>query len=719
MLWKLGDWYGLVFLSAASGVYVGMRPLLPRKLRTPAWAMAAAFGMTGCGSSSRDSPSPGHTQDGGTDSPASKTTALDAGGDTKSEGRGCDPNVPTAVTYAGPIASADVPFFKNAGKDVRTASPAPCGTGFDCTYQDLEIDYLTCAGAVKGSRLRYVRPDPTHVANADAVPVLLEEPGTGDCSVGDPSPSDLAMSAASHGAAVFETAPRGHSDCYFTGDALYQASDWMGPLNLGDDDRLLLAYVQGWVDKAFKGDPRRLGITGGSHGGLTSYFFGRTTHVPGATGYPLALVAPIDGNPDFGSWGAPGFDPNDLTLLLLGKAPNNTPWGSFRLSGEPAQIDVFPGPLFATPLEAAATAQSGLPGVVDDGAERSAHDDVTGTITTTFRKNVAHFFAKMGSQDCIIPHQGNFDFYDQLLAASFPGARLVSPLSYHSCTNTPYGYGPMFSAQTSTAVQNWTTLIQSAWVDRYLIGIAPVSLSTAEKPPPPDPGADDPSAEPEWMFMLADESLGSTPPNVYMAKHPGSHDGLSTSNTTFDLSAIEGKTLSYDPEGMGTSLDLHQPAWNTSGAAEMDLDFAVTEDFVVIGQPTVTLNLGLTRGESFALTAILYDIRPGEPAPWPVGSERRYAHPASGAEVVSQTITLDTIIHRFKAGDTLRLALANLAVIVPTGPYGTSPMFAPSLSDFEVEFHAGGSAKGSSSTLVLPTIPGTALVKAPGAWQIQ
>jgi hypothetical protein len=201
-------------------------------------------------------------------------------------------NDPTSATV-GPITGADAAHFTNLA-----STPVNCPGSYACTYQDAEVDFDTSAGQVTGFRFRYLRPK--NIADPSHVPILISVPGTGDCDVGDAVPDPIDLEAANNGAAVLEMAPRGHVLCYFSGDALYQQGDEIGPNTFGDYDRLVAAFTRGWIDPTLHGDPTRVGIHGASYGGLTGYYYGRQSCVPAITGSPLALVIGEAGSPYIG-----------------------------------------------------------------------------------------------------------------------------------------------------------------------------------------------------------------------------------------------------------------------------------------------------------------------------------------------------------------------------------------------------------------------------------
>jgi hypothetical protein len=689
--------------------------------------LVLSIGALGCGGTGRA----GIGDDAGTSgSAAPDASATDAPRETASShpeaggDGGCDPNIPLSATL---VPVNDPKSFKDFAPN-QTACPV---AGTACTYQDLQINFTTCAGPVDGFRFRYIRPLDASVPDPSHVPAIISEPGSGACWFGESSFDAVDETAATNGAIVLEVAPRGQYLCYLPGDALYHQSDWLGPETLADYDRLLFAFTKGWVDPKLQADPTRLGIHGVSHGGVASFLFGRLSHIPAVTGQPFALVMPELGNPDIASWSINGFDPNDLVGILAGTESATTPWGAMRIDGLVGWEFEYPG-AFASSYAAAVAAGDGVPTWAPQFAERSAHDDAAETDVTTFVNNTKHFLGVTATEDCIIPHQGAYDFYQQIQKASGgTDVRLLSPVEYHSCGDTAaslassLGYLPKVTDANSELMGQWTSSIRSSWISRYLIGIPP-KLAGTSLPPSPDPGAGDPSAQPEWMFLLADEGLGTTVPNVYTSSPPGA---LATTSQTYLLASgtttingavvsLDSATLSYDAETY-TELNLVAPAWNESANEEIDIDFPVTtDDFVVIGQPDLTLFVHETStpAADYSFTVILEDIRPGEPAPWPVGSERRFSHTNTGTPT-KQEIKMDTVKSRFKNGDTLRVAITNIALMDPVGGTNTAPMFAPSLNTFTVAFQS--SLAGQPSQLVLPTVPYATLTKAPADWQIQ
>jgi len=618
-------------------------------------------------------------------------------------------NDPTAATMRAITGLAT--HFKNL-----KSTPADCPNGYDCTYQDGEVDFDTPAGQVTGFRFRYVRPK--HIADPNQVPVLISVPGTGDCMVGNESPDAIDLEAAQNGAAVLEVAPRGHVLCYFSGDALYRRADEIGPNTFGDYDRLVAAFTRGWIDSTVHGDPAHIGIHGESYGGLSSYFYGRQSCLPSITGSPLALVIGEAGSPDIGEWTVQGFDPTDVVSIRDGTADYATPWGAIKL--DPGQQIEYPGPLFDDPLRADVLADVNPAFWFDSDnfGWRSAHDDQAATDTTTFRQNVSHFLGIIGSQDCTIPHVGATKFFADLIANGMTNARLVSPIYLHGCHRPDKhdGFLPKPTRQNAQLITKWTANLEGGWIARYLLGIAP---------PPPllDPGADSPTNQPTWMYMLGDEGVLDTPPNVYSGPVPTL---VQTKWRALMLpDDLTGKRLSYDPDGQGTHVDLKRPTWNERARAELGFDFPVGQtDAVVIGQPELVVYGWETSNQPYSFTVVLEDVFSSSDCPngtciWPVGSGRRYRR----ADACSrQDMRLDSIVHRFAASHTMRVVISNLAILTHADdknyPDGY-PMYAPSTTPYTVEFSVTDpSGTGEPANVKMPIQSG-ALTLAPSAWQLQ
>jgi len=593
-------------------------------------------------------------------------------------------------------------------------TPVDCPTGYNCTFQDAEVDFNTQAGPVTGFRFRYVRPK--NIADPNHVPVLISVPGTGDCMVGNQFPDPIDLVAANNGAAVLAVAPRGHVACYFSGDALYNQADEFGPNTMADYDRLVTAFTRGWIDPTVHGDATHVGIHGDSYGGVSSYIYGRQSCVPGITGSPLALVIGEAGSPDVGEWPAPGVDPSDLASIRDGTAPYATPWGAIKI--DPGQQVEYPGPLFDDPLR-----QDVLSDVnpaywfgPDKFGWRSAHDNQDATDTTTFRQNVTHFLAITGSEDCTVPHAGAIDFFADLIANGMTNARLVSPIYLHGChqLDKQDGFLPKPTQQNAQMVETWKENLEEGWIARYVVGITPPT-------PLLDPGAGSPTNQPVWMYMLGDEGTLSTPPNVYAGTVPTQIQADVSSLTL--PSDITGKTLSYDPGGKGTQVDLKIPAWNEAARADVCADFPVGQtDAVVVGQPELTVYGQEMSQQPYSFTVVLEDVFSsssctGGTCIWPVGSERRYRRAGAGA---SQDINLDTMVHHFAAGHTMRVVISNLAILTHADdnyPNGY-PMYAPSITPYTVKFSAADpEGKGDPANIKVPLLSGAPTL-APAAWQL-
>jgi len=609
-----------------------------------------------------------------------------------------DPTSATVKTITGDAAS-HFQYLHN--------TPVACPTGYNCTVQDAEVDFATQSGPVTGFRFRYLRP--TQIADPNHLPVLISVPGTGDCYVGDQTPNSIDLEAANNGAAVLEVAPRGHLACYFSGDALYMQADEFGPNTMGDYDRLVTAFTRGWIDPTVLGDPTRVGMQGSSYGGVSGC-------VPTITGKPLALIIGEAGSPDVGEWAVKGFDPSDVASIEDGTAPYATPWGAIKLDTD--QQTEYPGPLFNDPLrqDVLSNVNPAFWAGADEFGSRSAHDNSDGTGTSIFQQNVSHFLALTGSEDCTVPHAGAMNFFADLVANGMTNARLISPIYLHGChqIDKTDGFLPKPTQQNAQLITQWKENLEGGWIARYLIGVAPPS-------PLLDPGANTPTNQPLWMYMLGDEGILSTPPNVYAGPVPSQIPSNMQSLTI--PSELSGQTLSYDPNSQGTQVDLKHPTWNEAGRAQVCADFPVgNSDAVVIGQPELAVYGQEASQQSYSFTATLEDVFTssectGGTCVWPVGSDRRFRR--AGADA-SQDITLDTMVHRFKAGHTMRIVLSNLPILVHAdGDYPNGyPMYAPSTTPYTITFSTtdpGGT--GASSNIQVPLLTGT-LTLAPPSWQL-
>jgi len=566
----------------------------------------------------------------------------------------------------------------------------PCPGGRDCTWQDFEINYQTCTGAIRGFRFRLIRPGFSGKVNPPTVPVLLAFPGTGSCYTADAAPEEEHAVHAAEGVVVAALSLRGHALCYGAESPLYRSSTWIGPDEVGDYDRLLWAFIQGWVAADLpRGNPARLGVTGGSHGGVTSFVFGRHTRLPGRTGQKIAAVMPAGSTPDTDEWFVAGLDPAEAAQRQL------TTWGSVRLSGFPAQMAMYRGP-FLESVAADIEADVVRPVRLAEAAWRSAHD-APGS-TADYRNRVDATLIFMGSQDCIIPKRGAFRFYAELRAAGAgERARLVSPLAYHGCEGQD-GYQPMWTPEAKARISRWRAELHHRWVRRFMLDDPSVDIATW----------------PEWMYMLADEAdePGETPA-VYAAAAPGE---LPVSMRTIPLPAAQW-TLVHDP-GSCTKLSLAAPCADLTGSQVVALESPpLTEDVVVVGSPRLIIFAREATEARYAFTAILAEVPRPTTDPslvWPVTSERRFSATA-GTAVRRHAVDLDQVVHRFSKGSVIRLVLTTLSPRV-TNASRPHTMFAPRTNRFELTFLAENG--GEQARIELPVMS-EAPQKAGLSWQVQ
>jgi hypothetical protein len=574
------------------------------------------------------------------------------------------------------------------------SQPVACTGGNACSWQDLEISYQTCDGQVEGFRFRLILPD----SPVDPTPVYMDFPGTGTCHTGLDSPPGNLMGYADLGVAVAALSLRGHCNCYLEGDALYRASTWGGPAEMQDYDRLLWAFLEGQVDPELPAaDPERLGFGGVSHGGITSFIYGRKSRIPARTGHPFALSIPSGGAPDSLDWFNAGLDPIEVESLQV------TAWGSVRLSGWPGQLWSYAGDYLEHLADLVAAGDlSEFSTQLEEGMYRSGFDGDDDT--TSYRNNVQASLITMCSQDCIIPKSGAFRFFQSLREAGGTLDRLISPLGYHSCSGPEQGYQPFYSPEVQARVRAWKNEVRTRGVRRFLLGDQSVDLENW----------------PAWMFMLADEGdeQGEIPV-VYGMPAP---DELEATTKTYFLDARE--ALSPDPAPSGVmqlahdpgnclTVELAGPCADVDELAYLLLDSApLEEDLLVIGNPRLTVYAREASGADYAFTAILAEVPdPAKPAEfWPVTSERRFATVDTG-EVRTHEVELDKVVHRFKSGSAVRLILTNLSL-----PITGCLMFAPSTNAYHLTFLT--EHQGEQARLELPVVF-EGLQSAADTWQIE
>jgi len=480
-----------------------------------------------------------------------------------------------------------------------------------------------------------------------------------------------------------------------------------------DYDRIIWAFLQGWVDDEIRAvEPARIGMVGGSHGGMTTMYYGRHTSIPAATGQPLALWLPAGASPDLASWYLPGFDD--------GEDPPSS-FGALRLSGFPAQYNAYQGDYLDDIVNRLEAGNEAPESFIVDMVQRSAYD-LNGGVQSLLT-NVAHGLISMSSLDCRIPKSGAFELYQQLREVGAGDRfRLVSPLGYHGCQ--PYddvfslplqgwenggdrGYYPKWTAQSQAAVAQYNEDLRFAWISEYVL----------------DQSTNDLNDQPPWLFMLADEANEPGEiPSVYQSLPPGEaaitdvilylgQDGrLGLTAPTQEATW----TVEHVPQSGCTGLNLTEPCAPTPnlGATLMFVSAPIPQDVVIAGNPLLTIHAQEQTSVPYSFTVTLADVPdPSQPQQlWPVTSERVFDH-TNSAGFEPKQVALDMAVHRFAKGHAIMLVITSESL-----PVDDYTMFAPSFSPYHLELK--NLSNGAPATLMLPALSG-ALDLAPDSFQTE
>lgn len=351
--------------------------------------------------------------------------------------------VVTHLLVGSPVAAWRPTVCKLTSGEVAcvVTPPTPCpvnpllagspraGERFNCSIVDLRIAVSANdenPGRVPeyGLFVRFFVP----TTNAKSIPLLLSFHGTGGCGFDGPAskatctcspdiPCSLGDSCkkfqvASEGVLVASPAERGTSHCYAPEDLMSASATWLGNLEWRDYDTLVDAVIAGTLPHLpgpDRVDAARVGVTGGSHGGLASFIYPRHARAAslltnGAT-HLFALSMPWEGTPDVGdTWNRWEFDAD--TLAATGGRPRSA--GFIAGAGAISQLHAWPKSTLARTMGAAVASGNFTP-LVSFLATRTAYDSPTtnpaavNRSLSIFHHNVAVLLVHQGGRDCIVP----------------------------------------------------------------------------------------------------------------------------------------------------------------------------------------------------------------------------------------------------------------------------------------------------------------------------
>ena len=412
---------------------------------------------------------------------------------------------------------------------------------FGCTILDLRIAVSAGASASAaaaddatvaeyGLLVRFIIPSSASAQKKKddngGTPLLFRFHGTGSCGLEVPAaretcacspdvPCSVAdgckdFQVAQEGVLVVRPAERGTAHCYGPADPMQPTATWLGQLEFEDYDTLLEALLA--PSRAAPGgfvappplhpllpadvDASRVGVSGGSHGGIASFLYPVFSRAPSVPRFALAM--PFEGTPDVAStWFGWQYDAE--TLAATG---NPLAIGFAADAGAVPQVAAWPQSTLARVL-AAAYATGNQTELVAFLEARTAYDTVydgvggggtaplaAGTTTLkpprtmdVFNAKVAALLMHLGGRDCIIPGYEPHAAWELLRSARYhrPHDLLLWDNYPHSCHATggrfptpaqaedAGGYGPLWT----DALQNKTDAISSSlWVSfvrRFLL----------------------------------------------------------------------------------------------------------------------------------------------------------------------------------------------------------------------------------------------------------
>ena len=359
-----------------------------------------------------------------------------------------------------------------------TACPANPLTNrgrFNCTILDLRVAVAAGPeGAESGSDnateygllVRFIIPSPAVQQQqvGQGTPLLFRFHGTGGCGLEVPAakegcacspdiPCSLAdgckdFQVAQEGVLVVKPAERGTSHCYGPDDPMSPSATWLGSLEFADYDTLLEAVIAHALEPAVLPagvDAARIGVSGGSHGGIASFLypvFSKAPSLPKVHGKGrFALAMPFEGTPDVATtWFGWQYDADTLARtgdpLAVGFAAD---------AGAVPQVHAWPQSTLAR-LLAAAYATGNQSALVAFLAARTAYDPdpahsapssvATERTLDTFDSAVGAMLLHLGGRDCIVPGYGTRTFHFTVVALHFAVVALhFAVVALHcSCT---------------------------------------------------------------------------------------------------------------------------------------------------------------------------------------------------------------------------------------------------------------------------------------------
>lgn len=614
-----------------------------------------------------------------------------------------------ALCLGLPNAAAQAP--DGEGVEVL-AGPVDCPAPFSCRAIDLRVDVRPDESGMQGLEARFLLPREDAPAppagdlrgGRGSLPGLLTFPGTGYCTTRDPlTPPDgggetfwdrleadpdtgmaKRIELAGEGIAQVMLAIRGHRSCYEPGDGMYGTGSWIGPVEFADYDALLERLVAGDLHAEIPAlDSRHVGLSGGSHGGITSLIYAAKSAFP----KPFALVMPSVGSPDMSDWMERSLDPTEGLDGVTGI-------GLLSIPGVISQLKAYPGSdLQDRVIEAMSGDFSQWPAY---WAYRTAYDS-DGSLDT-FDAKVRALVMHTGGRDCIVPVNRQVEFWEQLERDyRRPNDLWLFSTDPHSCkwvtprypsVDEAFGYdgGGGFFPTWSEELKAWSESMLKKEVFQWA---ARTYLAGDDDGWRPGPALVTP--------LVQGEESGQREPYRAVRTLSGAQTGRKTLWLRGDgvlasrRKAFTKTVIEHEPGGVCPVFSIIAPCgktgWGGSDAGQriQELEqIRSSTDFVsrpfrkqvtLLGSPSLRARVRIDRDESFAgagIVAQLWYLPPDLPSSspgWMFTHGMRFLKVLPEDGVVDVRIPLDSRVMTLEPGGRLRLTLTNLTTYIKGFPW--------------------------------------------------
>jgi hypothetical protein len=233
-------------------------------------------------------------------------------------------------------------------------------------------------------------------------------------------------------------------------------------------------------------DGARVGVSGGSHGGIASWLYPVfSTHTAGGGHKPFALAMPFEGTPDLASsWFGWQFD-NET--LVAGKPASE---GFSADAGAVPQMHAWPKSTL-TKLVSASFTSGNYTALIAYFEQRTAYDQpgfgAEGRTADRFDAAVGAMLVHIGGRDCIVPGYGAIGAWEILQGPRYATKRPHDVFLYdnypHSCSAT----GPRFPTEGQMADAGGYLPLWTSALSNKTDAISSYGYRCTASPPPRTP----------------------------------------------------------------------------------------------------------------------------------------------------------------------------------------------------------------------------------------